>query len=128
VPLLKIAADVPIEKMPLAGELAPEVVIVLFEITLPLPLCKGLTKATLDAHRGSMYSLFETQFGVHPLRARERLKAIAADRAGAVLLKVEPGTPLLAVERVTLTYGERPVEYRRGLCNTRRHFYANELG
>jgi GntR family transcriptional regulator len=102
--------------------------VLLDEITLPAPLFKGLTKAKLDAYRGSMYSFFETRFGVRMLRAQERLKAVPADRFSAALLKVQPGFPLLAVERVTLTYGDRPVEYRRGLCVTRRHYYANELG
>ncbi len=98
------------------------------EITLPAPLFRGLSKAKLDAYRGSMYSYFETQFGVRMLRAQERLKAVPADRYAAALLEVEPGAPLLAVERVTYTYGERPVEHRRGLCVTRRHHYANDLG
>ena len=98
------------------------------EITLPAPLFKGLTKARLDAYGGSMYSFYETQFGVRMLRAQERLKAVPADRYSAALLAVEQGCPLLAGERVTLTYGERPVEYRRGLCVTRRYHYANELG
>jgi GntR family transcriptional regulator len=98
------------------------------EITLPAALFRGLTKAKLDAYHGSMYSFFETEFGVRMLRAREKLKAIAADAASAEVLKVAPGHPLLAVERVTFTYGDRPVESRRGLCNTARHYYANELG
>ena len=102
--------------------------VLLDEITLPAPLFKGLNKAKLDAYHGSMYSFFETQFGVRMLRAQEKLKAIPADRYSAAILRVEPGFPLLAVERVTLTYGDRPVEYRRGLCLTRRHHYANELG
>jgi GntR family transcriptional regulator len=102
--------------------------VLLDEITLPASLFKGLNRAKLEAYRGSMYSFFETQFGVRMLRAQERLKAIPADRASAALLAVEPGSALLAVERVTLTYGDRPVEFRRGLCVTRRHYYANELG
>jgi len=52
----------------------------------------------------------------------------AADSASAAILKVRQGEPLLAVERVTYTYGARPVEWRLGLCTTRRHFYLNELG
>jgi hypothetical protein len=28
---------------------------------------------------------------------------------------------------VTLTYGDRPVEVRRGLCATRAHHYYNEV-
>ena len=46
----------------------------------------------------------------------------------AALLAVAPGTPLLAVERVTTTFGGRPVELRRGLCTTAHHHYPNELG
>jgi GntR family transcriptional regulator len=102
--------------------------VVLDEIVLPGALFRGLTKAKLDAYRGSMYSFFETQFGVRMLKAQERVTAVAAEPASAAVLKVRPGEPLLAVERVTYTYGERPVEWRRGLCTTRRHFYSNELG
>ena len=39
-----------------------------------------------------------------------------------------PALPLLAVERVTFTYGERPVELRRGLCVTAHCHYLNALG
>lgn len=102
--------------------------VVLDEITLPAALFRGLTKARVDAYRGSMYGLFETQFGVRMLKARETLKAIAADAECAAMLGVPPGTPLLAVERVTTTYGGRPVELRRGLCATAHHHYLNELG
>jgi len=101
--------------------------VVLDEITLPAALFKGLTKARVEAYRGSMYSLFETEFGVRMLKAQEKLRGIAADAASARILKVRPGDPLLAVERVTLTYGDRPVESRRGLCTTRHHHYLNVL-
>jgi GntR family transcriptional regulator len=102
--------------------------VVLDEIVLPATLFRGLTKAKLDAYRGSIYGFFETQFGVRTLRAQERLGAIAADGPTAAILAVRAGEPLLSVERVTFTYGNRPVEWRRGLCTTRRHFYINELG
>jgi GntR family transcriptional regulator len=101
---------------------------VLDEIILPAALFKGMTRARVEAYRGSMYSLFETQFGVRIVKAQEKLRAVAADAASAALLNVEPGQPLLAVERVTRTYGDRPVEWRRGLCVTRRHHYLNDLG
>ena len=101
--------------------------VVLDEITLPAALFRGLTRAKYDAYHGSMYGFFETEFGVRMLKAQERLSAIAADPASAAILSVAPGAPLLAVDRVTLTYGDRPVEVRRGLCNTRHHHYVNEL-
>jgi GntR family transcriptional regulator len=61
------------------------------------------------------------------LKAREKLRAVAADAAVARILKVRAGDPLLSVDRVTLTYGDRPVEWRRGLCTTRHFHYLNEL-
>ena len=102
--------------------------VVVDEITLPAALFRGLTRAKYEAYQGSMYGFFETQFGVRMLKARERLKAIAADARTAAILGVAPGTPLLAVERVTTTYGDRPVEWRRGLSTTLHHHYLNELG
>jgi GntR family transcriptional regulator len=101
--------------------------VVLDEMTLSAALFRGLTRAKYDTYHGSMYGLFETQFGVRMLKAREHLSAIAADATSAGVLGVAVGSPLLAVDRVTLTYGDRPVEVRRGLCNTRSHHYFNEL-
>jgi GntR family transcriptional regulator len=101
--------------------------VVLDEITLPAALFRGLTRSRYDAYHGSMYGLFETQFGVRMLKAREHVSAIAADALSARVLGVAVGAPLLAVDRVTLTYGDRPVEVRRGLCNTLSHHYFNEL-
>jgi len=97
------------------------------EITLPAALFRGLTKAKYDAYQGSMYGFFETQFGVRMLKAREKVRAVGADATAAQLLRVPVGAPLLAVDRVTFTFGDRPVELRRGLCSTRQHHYANEL-
>ena len=102
--------------------------VVLDDITLPAALFKGLTKSRMMGYHGSMYGLFETQFGVRMLKAEERVRAVAADVATAAILKVEAGSPLLAVDRVTFTYGDRPVEVRRGLCTTRDHHYLNILG
>jgi GntR family transcriptional regulator len=101
---------------------------VLDEITLPAARFRGLTRARVEAYRGSMYSFFETEFGVRMLKADEKIRAIAADPASAAILAVAPGTPLLAVDRVTLTWGDCPIEWRRGLCTTAQHHYLNRLG
>ena len=102
--------------------------VILDEITLPGALFKGLTRSRLEAYRGSMYGFFETEFGVRMLSADEKLRAVAADSATARLLGVSARAPLLAVDRITSTYGGRPVEWRRGLCVTARHHYFNRLG
>ena len=100
---------------------------VLDEIVVPAQLFRGLTRSKVERYRGSIYGLFETQFGVRIVRARERLSAVAADAGRASLLRVATGAPLLAVDRVTYSFGDKPVEWRRGLCSTRNHHYLNDL-
>ena len=101
--------------------------VVIDEIYLPGEVFQGLTAETLQGWNGSLYSLFESRFGVRMIRAQERIRAVAADRGASEALKVPEGTPLLSVERVTYTYGDKPVEWRRGLYSTAEHFYLNEL-
>jgi GntR family transcriptional regulator len=101
--------------------------VVLDDIYLPGALFKGLTADRMGSYRGPMYRLFETEFGVRMIRAEEKIRAVAADAAQAALLQVAPVAPLLSVERLSLTYGDRPVELRRGLYRTEHHHYRNEL-
>jgi GntR family transcriptional regulator len=101
--------------------------VVLDDLWLPGALFKGLTAERLAAWRGPMYRLFEAEFAVQMIRAEERLRAVAAAPDDAALLAVAPGTPLLSVERLSFTYGDRPVELRRGLYHTTTHHYRNQL-
>jgi GntR family transcriptional regulator len=101
--------------------------VVLDEIWLPALMFKGLTAERLSDYEGPMYGLFETEFGVRMIRAEEKIRAVAADEVAARLLHVAPGAPLLSVERLSHTYGDKPVELRRGLYNTDNHYYRNEL-
>ncbi|CAG9181213.1 GntR family transcriptional regulator [Cupriavidus respiraculi] len=100
---------------------------VLDEIWLLGANFKGLTAEKLTEWKGPMYALFEAEFGTRMIRATEKIRAVSADAPTAALLSVQPGAPLLSVERVSFTYGDRPVEVRRGLYVTTRHFYRNEL-
>jgi GntR family transcriptional regulator len=101
--------------------------VVIDEIYLPGEIFQGLTLEVLQSWNGSLYSLFETRFGLRMIRAQERIRAVGADRSTSETLRVPEGTPLLSVERVTYTYGDKPVEWRRGLYSTAEHFYLNEL-
>ena len=101
--------------------------VVLDEIWLPGKLFKGLTAERLADYKGPMYGMFEAEFGVRMIRAEEKIRAVLADTATAQLLALKPGAPLLSVERLSFTYGDKPVELRRGLYSTEQHFYRNEL-
>ncbi len=101
--------------------------LVLDDIWLPSAPFKGLTAERLAEYHGPLYGLFESGFGTRMIRADERIRAVAAAHDVAALLTVAPGSPLLLVERVSFTYGDKPVEVRRGFCVTAAHHYHNEL-
>jgi GntR family transcriptional regulator len=95
---------------------------------LPGTLFRGLTAEKLADYKGPMYGLFESEYGTRMIRADERIKAVAADEEAARWLKVNAGTPLLSVERVSFTYQDKPVEVRKGRYLTTQWHYHNELG
>lgn len=101
--------------------------IILDDIWLAGEEFRQLTPQRLENQSSRLYSMFETELGIKMLSARERIRAVAAEEMEASLLEVQPGSPLLLVERVTSTFNGRPVELRRGLCRTEHHHYANEL-
>ncbi|MBI5104508.1 MAG: GntR family transcriptional regulator [Solirubrobacterales bacterium] len=69
----------------------------------------------LDGHDlgGSLYALLREAYGLVPARATEALEAVAATPGEARLLRVAPGTPLMAVERVARTADGAVVEVAR---------------
>lgn len=98
------------------------------EIYLPGEQFADLTMEVLTSAESSLYSLFEDRFGVRAIRANERVRAVTADKVSAETLHVPEGSPLLLAERLTFTYGDRPMEWRRGFYATRNYHYHNELG
>ena len=102
--------------------------VLLEEVWLPGNRFKGVTAAAITEHQGALYNLFETEYGTRMVRAEERLKAVSADAVAAELLGVAAGHALLQVERLSFTYGDTPVEWRKGVYNTDRHYYRSELG
>ncbi|PMS37302.1 GntR family transcriptional regulator [Trinickia symbiotica] len=97
------------------------------EIWLPGAIFRGLTFERLSEYKGPMYAMFEAEFGTRMIRASEKIRAIAAEPAVAELLGVPEGFPLLSVDRVSYTYGDRPVEVRRGWYVTTGYYYQNDL-
>ena len=101
---------------------------ILEDLWLPGGPFKGLTAERLEEYNGTMYALFETEFGVRMVRAEEKIRAVLADDTQQSLLGVAAGTPLLSVERVAYTYNDTPMELRRGYYRTDSHHYHNMLG
>lgn len=102
--------------------------VVFDQIYLVADLFSGLTLERLRGSDRSLYSQFESDYGVRMINAEEHLRAVAADAYSASLLGLKEGDPLLLVERTAYSYGNKPVEWRRGLYCTRQHYYRNDLG
>ncbi|MDR1647412.1 MAG: GntR family transcriptional regulator [Zoogloeaceae bacterium] len=100
--------------------------VVFDQIFLAADVFSGLTLERLQQEERSLYSLLESGFGVRMIHAEERLRAVV--EASAAQHLGLPGTsPLLLVERLTFTYGERPVEWRRGFYDTAQYHYRTVL-
>jgi GntR family transcriptional regulator len=100
---------------------------VLDDISVPGSVFRGLSLELLTANKAPLYGLFESEFGVSMIRADEKLRAVAAGADAAELLGVAAGSPLLQVDRISYTYGDRPMEIRRGVYLTDRYYYRNSL-
>ncbi len=96
-------------------------------IIIPAAPFKGLNATRVEENQGSMYSMYETEYGIRMIRAEERLTAVAASGDVAEALGLKVGAPLLSIERVSYTYGDKPMEWRLGLCLTDDHHYMSEL-
>lgn len=96
-------------------------------IVVPSVLFKGLTEKRFAERPSTIYQLYQSDFGITVVRAAERLRAAAADRAAAKVLGIAAGTPVLEVHRTALTFGDKPVEYRVSAVNTAHHDYVNLL-
>jgi len=101
--------------------------LILDVIKIPAQSFRGLTAEMVVQKKGSMYRMYETDFGVRMLRADEKIKAISANFDAASLLNVKENSPLLSVERLSYTYDNKPLEWRLGLCITDNHYYRSEL-
>ncbi len=97
------------------------------EINLPGHRFKGLSAERLSAYQGPLYGLFESEFGVRMVGGEEKLKAVIGPPEICQALRVPAGSPLLYVDRVTVSYDQAPVEARRAHYVTREHHYAARL-
>jgi GntR family transcriptional regulator len=96
-------------------------------LLLPLALFKGLTERRFRTRPGTIYRLYQDDFGITVLRVQERARAVAASHAVSRVLGVAPGTPMLQLRRTALSFGDRPVEYRVSTVHTALHDYVQTL-
>ncbi|MGN6388553.1 MAG: GntR family transcriptional regulator, partial [Burkholderiaceae bacterium] len=102
--------------------------VVIDDIVLPEALFAGLTEPMLRQRAGTLYSLYQAEFGLNVIRIEERLRAALATPEQATLLQLAPGAPLLEIRRIAFSYNNQPVEWRISHIDTRQYEYlANEM-
>lgn len=101
--------------------------VIVDDITLPERIFSGLTERSLRQRPSTLYHFYQQAYGVSVVRTEDRLHAVAASGFQAEVLALEPGAPLLQVERTALSYHDRPVEYRRSCVDTRNYEYFRDV-
>ena len=79
------------------------------------------------AENASLYDVLQSRYYLYPARARETYFAAAASEDVAGLLAISPGSPVFAVERVTLLPNERPFEFVQSVVRGDRYSIVLEL-
>jgi GntR family transcriptional regulator len=98
------------------------------DIVLSAERFSGLTEEMLLTRSGTIYHLYQAQFGINVIRAAEKLRAVTADGETARTLHLQKGSPVLEIDRIAYTYNNLPVELRSSYVNTVDHDYFNDLG
>lgn len=96
-------------------------------LLLPAAMFKGLSEKRMRERPGTIYRLYQSEFGITVVRAVERARAVGADRSQARVLGLPLGTPVLQVRRTALTFGDKPIEYRVSTVHTALHDYVQTL-
>ncbi|MGH2889343.1 MAG: GntR family transcriptional regulator [Solirubrobacteraceae bacterium] len=107
--MLQIAATAPAYRIQRV-RFGDRVALTLEDSWIPAHRFPGLLEQDL---RGSLYALMRDVYDLTPVHAVEHLGAVAARAREAEALDVEPGSPLVLVERTTYAHDDIQVEHAR---------------
>jgi GntR family transcriptional regulator len=80
------------------------------QIATPATLFPGLEKR--GQLPNTLYSLYQTEYGINIVSAQEELRAVAATAEDAIYLGVAVGEPILLIDRVAISLQDLKVEWR----------------
>ena len=75
----------------------------------------------------SLYDVLATRYALFPAAARETHQAVAVTDPVAALLRVQPGSPAFAAERLTSLADGRPLEYVKSIMRGDRYRIVLDL-
>jgi GntR family transcriptional regulator len=94
-------------------------------IFLPERIFRGFDR--IDITDKLLYPIFDEKYGIPIIWADEHLEPRVADQESAESLKIKHGDPVIFIERIAYTYGDRPVEFRSGFGRGDRFRYHIQI-
>ena len=95
-------------------------------VTVPASVFPGLMDCEGQLPN-TLYDHYQAAFGITIQRASEDLKAIGAPKQVAKAMGLEPGVPILHIQRTAYALDGTPVERRISWLHTDNFAYHNEL-
>jgi GntR family transcriptional regulator len=94
-------------------------------IVVPAALFPGIEKR--PALPNTLYSLYQTEYGINIVSAREELRAVSATAEDEATLQTPVGSPILLIDRLATSLQEKKVEWRISRVRTDDLVYAITL-
>lgn len=91
-------------------------------ITQPLSVFPNIDK--LESHPNALYTLYQEKYGVSISEVKEELRAVKAPARAAKALQLDTGSPVLLVERSSMSIDGRTVEWSCSYCRTSDFVYS----
>lgn len=80
-----------------------------------------------DYEKVSLRQVLSGQYGIQLVKARQSIRAVLATKAQAEQLAIEPNAALLAIDRVSFSQHNVPIEYLQIFYNAKRYVLYTEL-
>jgi len=80
-----------------------------------------------DAIPNTLYSLYQSVYGINIVLAKEELSAVLATKTDEKELGIKPGSPMLRIERVAISISGQRAELRTSRCDSRHVTYAIDV-
>ncbi|SON56663.1 HTH-type transcriptional regulator FrlR [Hartmannibacter diazotrophicus] len=97
------------------------------EIWLPLPRFADFLSLEIGKVGDLLYPVYDAECQQLVARAEEQLTAERASEATARLLRIEPGTPVIVIDRLARGYDGTPLEWRRSRGRADQFCYQIEI-
>jgi len=99
--------------------------LMLEDLYLPYKIFKGFDE--IDISQELLYPIYDEKFNTPIVWADEYLWPTIADASLAETLNIDPGDPVISIERITYTYGDEPVEFRSSIGRGDKFRYHIEI-